>query len=341
MNESRLTPAASGSSGHAWKRRGVLRVPIPTRTAMAVACGALLSCIALTALPASAASSSASAGNGWIRFAQFVPSVGPVNVKIDGTQIAADLSFRGVTGYVEVSAGVPHTVSVVNASAGAGAAALATQHASVPNGGAMTVAAIASTGVKSTPSGSVAGGVALQAFPDNLADPAHGYAKIRVIHTIPGAPRVNADLTSATVSTGTPLVLGPVGYAQASRYVSVLAGTYQVQIKALNGATVAVGHNWPVRAGTVTSIVIVETAAGPSLEVLSDAASAATAPSGGMQTGFGGTAPRSSLGRAAMLPVGLALLFFVALAVFLRLRRPLAFVGPRSLASRDAKRRDR
>ena len=34
----------------------------------------------------------------------------------------------------------------------------------------------------------------------------------------------------------------------------------------------AVGHNWPVHAGSVISIVVVETPSGPSLEVLSDAA---------------------------------------------------------------------
>ena len=145
---------------------------------------------------------------------------------------------------------------------------------------------------------------------------------MRVIHTIPGAPRVNALLTSATISSNkASLVLGPVGYGQASPYMSVLAGTYQVEVKALNGATVAVGHNWPVRSGSVVSIVVVETASGPSLEVLSDAASAASDPSGGVQTGYGGAAPRESLGSSAMLPVGLALLFFIVLAGLLRVRR--------------------
>lgn len=341
MDESRLTAEARDSSGRNSNRRSISRRQTYSQCVMVlVACAGLLSCVVLTAVPASAASSSTSAGNGWIRFAQFVPSVGPVNVKIDGRQIATNLSFRGVTSYVLASAGVD-TVAVSSASAAAGASALATERVTVPDGGAVTVAAIASTGVKSTSSGSVAGGVALRAFPDNLAAPAPGYAKMRVIHTIPGAPRVNADLTSVTLSSDPPLVLGPVGYAQASQYVSVLAGTYQVEIKALNGETVAVGHNWPVHAGTVTSIVIVETAAGPSLEVLSDAASASTDPSGGMQTGFGGTAPQSSLGTAAMFPVALAMLFFIALAGWLRFRRALALVGPRSLASRVAKHPER
>jgi hypothetical protein len=100
---------------------------------------------------------------------------------------------------------------------------------------------------------------------------------------------------------------------------------YQLKIKALNGATVATGNNWRVFAGDVVSVVVVETSAGPSLEILSDAASTTSDPAGGVQTGFGGTAPRSNLARDAILPVGLALLFFIALAGLLRGRRPLAF----------------
>jgi hypothetical protein len=56
---------------------------------------------------------------------------------------------------------------------------------------------------------------------------------------------------------------------------------------------------------------------------------------GGMQTGYGGTAPRASLGSDALLPVGLALLVFIALAGLLRVRRPLSLAGPRSSASRN------
>ena len=149
-------------------------------------------------------------------------------MKVDGKVIATDLSFHGVSGYTMVNAGV-HTVTVVSSSARAGATPLVTGRAAVPNGGAITVAAVASTGVKRSGSGSVAGGFALQIFRDDLSDPAPGHANVRVIHTVPGARRVNALLTAATVEP--PAVLGPVGYGQASPYVSVLSGTYQVEIE--------------------------------------------------------------------------------------------------------------
>ena len=339
MDESMLTPASRESmSGTKRRQRAARAMPAPTRIRWWVLVfGASLAMVALSPLSASAATPTvSSASTGWIRFAHFVPSAGPVDVKVDGKVIATDLSFRGVSGYAMVNAGV-HTVTVVSSSARAGATPLVTGRAAVPNGGAITVAAVASTGVKRSGSGSVAGGFALQIFRDDLSDPAPGHANVRVIHTVPGAPRVNALLTAATVGPHQ-LVLGPVGYGQASPYVSVLSGTYQVEIKALNGATVAVGHNWPVHAGSVISIVVVETPSGPSLEVLSDAASAASDPSGGVQTGFGGTAPRASLESSAMLPVGLALLFFITLAGLLKVRRPVIFSAPRSVALRGTKR---
>jgi hypothetical protein len=325
MDESRLRTRVHESLHDAGRRRGMPKIPAHTWTAwLALGCVVLLSCFALTTLPANAASpKDGPAGGGWIRFAQFVPSAAPVDVKVDGAVIARDLAFRGVTGYLMVSPGV-HAIVVVSAQAEEGATPLATGHATVPSGGAITVTAIASTGVTSSAQGSTAGGMALKTFPDDLAAPTPGHANIRVIHTIPGAPRVNAVLTAATRSLDTPLILGPVGYGQASSYISVAAGMYQLKIKALNGATVATGNNWRVSAGDVVSVVVVETSSGPSLEILSDAASAASDPTGGVQTGFGGTAPRSNFARKALLPVGLALLFFLALAGLLRGRRPYA-----------------
>lgn len=125
-----------------------------------------------------------------------------------------------------VSPGV-HTVVVVSSSGAVGATRLTTGHATVPTGG--TVTAVASTGDKSSAGWSTAGGMALQVFPDDLAAPAPGHANVRVIRTIPGATRVNAVPTSAVRSSNPPLVLGPVGYGQASPYLSIAAAMYQLK----------------------------------------------------------------------------------------------------------------
>jgi hypothetical protein len=94
--------------------------------------------------------------------------------------------------------------------------------------------------------------------------------------------------------------LGPVGYGQASSYAAVPAGSYDVAISQGSDAVV-LGKGWPVAANTVTSLVVIQGSSGPTLEVLDDAVGATSMPSGGMQTGLGGTAGRSDgrLDRAA------------------------------------------
>lgn len=294
---------------------------------------ASLAVLVATAVPAAAASGpsamsshAAASVSGWLRFAHFVSSEPPVDVDVDGSSIGTDIAFRDVTGYVPVHSGANSVV--VTSTSGA---RLATTTADVPAGGAVTVAAFASTGVTTSGTGSVAGGVTLQVFDDNLSAPPDGYAKVRVIHTIPGAPVVDTSLTSTTPGSETPTVeLGAVGYKQVSAYVPVFAGTYDVKVETTTKTVVTQGLDWQAVAGRVVTIVIVEATSGPTLEILSDAAGAGTTPNGAMQTGFGGTAPK---GPPVWLVTALAaaMLLLLAAALALRVRmagRPAAATGP-------------
>jgi len=268
----------------------------------------LLSVLSLCVPGASATTPAGTpAGSGWIRFGHFVSNAAPVNVKVDGTTIGTGIGFRDVTGYALVHAG-NNALSVYAASAPAGASPIGSIEANVPDGGAVTVAAFASTGATTSGTGSVAGGIALTVFTDNLSAPAAGQAKIRVIHTIPGAPVVDTELKASASGSTTPVVnLSPVGYKQASAYAPADAGTYDVIVKTTTGTVVTQGTDWQAMAGTIVTIVIVEAPTGPSLEILSDATGAGTTPNGAMQTGFGGTASTGNLAREAMLPVAGAL----------------------------------
>ena len=268
------------------------------------------------------------AGSAWIRFGHFVPDKGPVDVEVDGTTIGRNLAFRDVTDYASVNAGAT-TVTVVSAAAPT-STPIVVGHLSLTGGTAVTVAAVATTGLGATSNiGNSSVGIGLQAFTDDLAPPSPGKAEVRVIHTVPGTPRVTAQLTAASVVPGpTTLGISPVGYGQASPYVSVNAGTYQVNVKALDGNALIYGHNWPVTAGTVSSIVVVQAPSGPTLEVLSDSVGAASTPQGGMETGLGGTAPRpSSLLHHGLPLAAIGAVFVLALMLGTRnarLRRRLA-----------------
>jgi hypothetical protein len=268
----------------------------------------------LTAIPAGAASTPS--GSGWLRFGHFVASEPPVDVKVDGTLLGSDIAFRDVTGYILVHSG-ENTVTVTTAVSGPDGTPIATINADVPSGGAITVAAFASTATSTSGGGTVAGGVTLSVFTDNLQSPPAGDAKVRVIHTIPGAPVVDTTLSSTKPAYD----LAPVGYKQASPYVTIAAGTYDVVVSTQSGTKVAEGENWQAVAGRVITIVIVEASSGPTLEILSDAVGSSATPNGAMQTGFGGTAPKTNVALIAMFPVAGALIVLLVLAAFLR-RRP-------------------
>lgn len=287
---------------------------------LAIAAIVVLPTLATTALSSDAFGASTPAGSGWIRFGHFVSLAPPVDVKVDGTVIGTDIGFRDVTGYVLVHDG-SNTVSISSSAAGPNSTPLATITASVPDGGAVTVAAFASTGSTTSGTGTVAGGVTLSTFTDDLSAPPSGDAKVRVIHTIPGAPVVDTTLTSTSGSSTPSVSLSPVGYKQASPYVPVAAGTYDVVVKA-GTTTVTQGNSWQAVAGTVTTIVIVEASSGPTLEILSDAVGTSTTPNGSMQTGYGGTAGGSTnrLARDAILPLGIALVLLLLAAVTMRSR---------------------
>ena len=91
------------------------------------------------------------------------------------------------------------------------------------------------------------------------------------------------------------------------------AGSYQLKVGPPGGGAIVTGQNWPIRAGTVSSVVLVASASGPTVEVLSDAVGTATAPIGGMQTGFGGTAPRAGTPLVPLVAIAALLLFGAAL----------------------------
>jgi hypothetical protein len=252
-----------------------------------------------------------------------------VTVTVDGTMLGSNVVFRAVTPYMTIPAGV-HTVTVRSATSPSTSPALATGQADVPSGGAVTAAAVAASG--STPSTEAAGAVQLQMFTDDLTAPPAGEAKVRVIHAVPGTPKVTAQLTSgsapgsASLSANSTLTMSPVGYGQATPYTDVPAGTYQLKIGPTSGTPIVTGQNWPVSAGSVSSIILLAASSGPTIEVLSDAVGAASMPTGAMQTGFGGTAPRP-LSPVVPISAAVGLLLLVVAGRRLLWRRRLLCNG--------------
>jgi hypothetical protein len=229
---------------------------------------------------ASAAQPTAASGNCWVRFGHFASGHGPVRVSIDGRVVSANAKFQTVTPYQAVTAG-PVTVKIVDTGK---SAFTFTDHLKVTPGDAVTVGALRQ-GKK----------IMFKTFVDNLSAAPTGDAKVRALDADVSVHSLSVTFVAVTHKTSKPAetartskVVNGVSYASASPYIDVAAGHYNVTIRNHAGKTILVGKDWPVATGTVASLVVVRSNGTPTLEVLDDATGAAKAPTGGMQTGFGG-----------------------------------------------------
>ncbi len=231
---------------------------------------------AFLAAPAGAGASGA-ADEGWARFGHFAPSVEPVNIFVDGALFATGIGFKQVSQYGSVPAGV-HRFELKLASDPDGPVVF-TVEAGVPAGGAVTIAAVTTRD-----------GVASHVFDDVLQTPEAGRSSVRFIHSAPDVPAIDVQVV------GGPLIAGAVPYPGASPTQAGAPRNYAVEVRAsgTNEVILAV-DDWTIEAGVQSSIAIVKGADGR-LDVapVRDAAAAAVAPPGGVQTGYGGMANQGS-----------------------------------------------
>lgn len=253
------------------------RDPFPRRSVRAVAtlAAAIVAiAISLVAAPGGAlatAAPGAGSGQGWARFGHFAPSQAPVDIYVDGAPFAAGIAYKNVSAYGSLSAGV-HQFSVRPAGADAGSAPIAELDANVPDGAAVTISAV-----------STRQGLAAQVYDDALATPASGEALVRFIHATPDVAAVDVRVTGgAALASGLP-------YPQATSYLPVTPGTYDVDVVAA-GTDEVLLHiaGWTVAAGTQASVVIIRGLdGGIDVAPVTDAAAVVAMPVGGVQTDLG------------------------------------------------------
>lgn len=163
-----------------------------------------------------------------VRALHAAADVPPVDILVDGTAVAPNLSFKSATPYVSAPAG--NRTLAVNL---AGTATTALQ---------VTPNLAANHRYTAIAAGTVADrNVTALLFDDTTADPQAGRVKLRLIHAASQAPNVDIYVTApgASLSAATP-TLTNVAYRQASDYLEVPAGTYQVRITPTGSKTVVI-----------------------------------------------------------------------------------------------------
>lgn len=187
-----------------------------TAGVLSVIAAAIVAGIAIFASGVSAQSSDAN-----LRVLHASPDAPAVDIYLDGTEAISNLAFDDITDYVSVPSGA-HNVQVFPASADGTGDPVIDADVTLDAGVDYTVAAV----------GLLADIEPLVLVDDN-SDPAAGQTKLRFVHASPDAPAVDIYAEGAGV------IVPDAAFKDASGYLNLDAGTYDLEVRAAGTETVA------------------------------------------------------------------------------------------------------
>ncbi|QNE47298.1 DUF4397 domain-containing protein [Glaciihabitans sp. INWT7] len=243
--------------------------------------------IALTSIAgASPALAAPAPQTGWVRVAHLSPDTRSVDVRL--TQLGRDsavvrldsVAYGAISAYQPLSPGT-YLVTMTRAGSRASSTPVARSSVTVVEGKSTTVAAYGRNAR-----------LRLKAFPDELATPAAGIARIRLLQASATVPTV-----SVVTSTGTTIATQARG-GTATGYIDVPAGTWTLLLQAKSRDFSTTVSLVP---GSVTTLVVLDTARGAlTARPIVDSAAAQQIPVGAVQTGGGFLARDTSPASATM-----------------------------------------
>lgn len=258
--------------------------------------------LAVTALAAGAVlvvppAGAGAAENGLLRLAHLSPDTPAVDVYVDSVADPGDgtalltvpgVGYGTISDYQDVPEGV-YTVSMRQAGADPATPPVLSTTVQVGTDSARTVAGV----------GRFAD-LGLEVLEDDLAPPPPGSARARVVSAAANAPTLDASAGGSELARG-------LAFAEAGNYTAVPADASTLQVT-VDGEPTQLPLD--LAAGSVYSLFVLDRPEGGiSVRPVLDAAGSGVVPTGGVETGAGGTAARGEsepvvLGGAA----GLALL---------------------------------
>ena len=236
--------------------------------------GALLTLAAAAGPAAATAHSPASSGYGWVRLAHLSPNTPPVDVylysygKPNAMIVLKHVAYGTVSPYERVPHG-EYTVAMRGAGAPASSTPVLSNNLMVHPGHAYTVAGVGPNKA-----------LRLQVLDDRLNTP-KGKSLVRVIQASLKEHHVTVKAGSATLAYNLP-------FASITKYGTDSPGTWMVHAK---GGSETWSGQVTLTAGTIHTLVVLDSSSGLEVTDLMDAAGSSVMPSGGAATGLGGTAP--------------------------------------------------
>jgi uncharacterized protein DUF4397 len=249
--------------------------------------GAMASGVAMASAPVASAAAAHHSNSGWIRLAHLSPNTPPVDVYLysfgnsHAMIVLHHVAYGTVSPYERVKAG-EYTVAMRGAGAKPSSQPVLSASVHITAGGAYTVAGMGP-----------AKGLRLQVIPDRLTTPP-GKSLVRVIAASLRYQKITVKANHRTLAK-------QLDFAHVTNYVSTPAGSFDVHFAGMGGKG---SSDISLAAGTIHTLVVLDNSSnGLQIANLEDAAGSAVMPSGGANTGLGGTAPAP--GPSPALWVGL------------------------------------
>jgi hypothetical protein len=244
--------------------------------------------LALLVAPAALAQS----GDAKVRVVHASPDAPAVDVWVNGQKALSNVPFFTASNYLDLPAG-SYDIQVVPAGA-TEPAVIDAKGVRVEAGMAYTIAA---TGMLAEIKPTV--------LVDNLAAPAAGKAHVRVIHASPDAPAVDIRVQ------GGPALISNLAFPNASEYLPVDAGSYNLEVTPAGQSTVVLPINGvQLEAGKIYDVFAVGELANIRVEPVVTTPPAAPAAQSGGSNNAPAALPRTSgedlpLGLVALAAAGL------------------------------------
>lgn len=256
-----LTPAARPHRRRRWASVGVAAVA-----------GLALAGAGLASGTSADSARAADAGVGWVRLAHLSPDTKAVDVRVtplgsDDPAIAlTGVAYGTVSDYAQLAAGV-YRVVMVPTGAPASTKPVVSASLDVAADKAETVAAFGANKK-----------LKVSSFDDDLAAPAAGTARIRLI-------QASTEVSSVSVATTTGMpIVDSAKAGSATGYAAVPAGPWTLE---LTGKGVKDTADVTLQDGSVTTLFVLDTASGLTVRPVLDSSAVGRVPTGGVNTGGG------------------------------------------------------
>ncbi|WP_186317743.1 DUF4397 domain-containing protein [Curtobacterium sp. 9128] len=247
----------------------------PSRRRLAIV-GALAATLVAGAVGLAAPQpASAATADGWLRVGHLSPDTKGVDVELSslagGTKVFEldDVTYGQVSPYTEVPAGT-YVLSMRAADAPDSTPVISTD-VTVQGGNASTVVAYGKNA-----------GLKTAAFTDDLQQPGDGKSKLRLVQAATTAKKVDVSTSTGTT------IASDAAFGTATKYATVDAGEWDLD---LSGGGQTGTADVDLAGNTVSTLFVLDDSKGDLTVVpVTDAAATASTPTGGVQTGGGGTA---------------------------------------------------